>query len=98
MNLIVPVPSDAAAAIELADTLLRTAVGVLYQSHGDSDFPEHYVRSIATARLAGELHALRCLETTDRRNQLAERVNRLRSKVNLPPTSWDEIVGGLSHR
>lgn len=94
MNLIVPVPSDPAAAIELADTLLRTAVRILYEIHGSSDFPEHYVRSLAPTGMAGELHALRCLESDERRNQLVEHVNRLRAELGLAPTSWGEIVGG----
>jgi hypothetical protein len=98
MNLIVPVPSDPAAAIELADTLLRTAVRILYESHGDADFPEYYIRSLAQTRMAGELYALRRHETAERRNQLAERVNWLRADVRLPPLSWDEIVGGSGRR
>jgi hypothetical protein len=89
----IPTPTDPAAAIELADTLLRTAVRILYGSHSDLDFPEHYVRSIARERMANQLHALRCLESPERRRQVAEFVNRLRADVDLPPTSWEEIVG-----
>jgi organic radical activating enzyme len=90
MNILTP--ASPAAAIELADTLLRTAIRILYESHGDLDFPEHYVRSIAQERLANQLHASRCLESPERRRQVADFVNQLRAEVGLPPTSWDEIV------
>jgi len=88
----IPTPADPAAAIELADTLLRSAVRVLYESQGDHDFPEYYVRSIAPERMANQLHALRCLESPERRQQVVEFVNRLRADVDLPPTSWEQIV------
>lgn len=87
----IPESTSPAAAIELADTLLRTAVRILYGSHGDLDFPEHYV-PIARERMLNQVHTLRCLESPERRRQVAESVNKLRAGLGLPPTSWDEIV------
>jgi hypothetical protein len=88
----IPTPADPPAAIELAGTLLRAAVRILYENHGDLDFSEYYVRSIAPERMANQLHALRCLESPERRQQVVESVNRLRADVDLPPTSWGKIV------
>jgi hypothetical protein len=91
----IPTPVSPFAAIQLADTLLRTAVHILYESHGGLDFPEYYVRSIAPERMASQLVALRSLESPDRQQQVAAYVNELRAEVDLPPTSWDEIVGSV---
>jgi hypothetical protein len=54
----IPTPAEPTAAIELADTHLRTAVRILYESHGDLDLPEHCLHSIAPERMANQLHAL----------------------------------------
>jgi hypothetical protein len=56
----IPAPASPAAAIELADTLLHTAIRILYESHGELDFPEYYVRCIACR----ERFCLAMLETT----------------------------------
>lgn len=94
----IPTPTNPFAAIQLADTLLRTAIRILYESHGDLDFPEYYVRSIAPERMASQLVGLRHLEPPERRQEIAAYVSKLRAEVDLPPTSWDEIVCSACRR
>ena len=87
-----PVRSVAGAAIRLADLLLGQAVGILYSQFDGTDYPEVFVRDLASRRLTESLYELRQAEPAARRDVLLSSVNRLRTDAGRPPLTWPQCA------